>query len=396
MARARVWVVIMLVAALWPMVAFGAQSKDIKNIILIGWDGAQRDHVKEMIARNELPNLVSLSKEGKMIDIDVTAGATDTKAGWTQIWTGYAPDKTGVYSNSRYQPIPVGYSVFERVEAYFGPDKIDTVAVIAKKGHVDNDPPQKVPYDQWQKKQAKQKKVDQVKPGLGDLAGGKVIDEGGQKFVQVPGKPWYNASQKMDLFVNGLLKTDVVATRAMEELDKRKDHRLLFFIHFAEPDHAGHQSGENSQEYTDALKGDDEWTGKIIAKLKALGLYEKTLVYVVVDHGFNEGTSGHRYAPYVFLATNDKAVTRDGDREDIAPTVMKRLGIDLSKLNPPLDGTPLDEPALRKIAPAEKAQPGLEAAKSAKKSRQDPNAVTAKKKAGKGKRAKKAGEAVTN
>jgi len=328
-----------------------------RNIILIGWDGAQRNHVKEMIARGELPNLVALARQGKMVDIDVVSGATDTKAGWTQILTGYAPEKTGVYSNGRYQPIPVGYSVFERLEQFFGPQNIETRAFIAKKGHVDADGPRKVPYEQWLKKEAQQKKIDRARPGRGNLQGGRIVEEGGSKFVEVPGKPWYNAQDHMDSFVNGLRLNETVAKMAMENLEKSKDQRFFFFIHFAEPDHAGHGNGENSAEYSQALQQDDLWTGRIIAQLQGLGLWDKTLVYVVVDHGFNEGESGHRYAPYVFLATNDQQVSRNGTREDIAPTVLKRFGLDLGKIEPKLDGIALDEPAPERKAPAEPAQP---------------------------------------
>jgi hypothetical protein len=86
--------------------------------------------------------------------------------------------------------------------------------------------------------------------------------------------------------------------------------------------------------------------------LKELGLYEKTLIYVVVDHGFNEDSTGHRYAPFVFVGTNDKQITRKaGAREDIAATVLERFGVDLAKLNPALDGIPLDEPAPDRFAP---------------------------------------------
>jgi hypothetical protein len=149
-----------------------------KNVIYIGWDGAQRDHVKELLVTGELPVLAALSKEGTMVDIDVVTGATDTKAGWSQIATGYAPEKSGVYSNGRYQPIPEGYSIFERVEKALGPDGVDTVAIIGKEGHVDGDPPQKIPYEQWVKKQQRQKKIDQAKPGLGNLVpGGTIVEE---------------------------------------------------------------------------------------------------------------------------------------------------------------------------------------------------------------------------
>lgn len=336
-------------AAVAPLLA--SPSIPPRNIVLIGWDGCQRNHLKEMIGRKEVPNLMALAKEGRLVDIDVTTGATDTKAGWTQILTGYAPERSGVFSNARYQPIPVGYSVFERLETSLGPSNIDTVALIGKKGHVDDDGPRKVPYERWLVQQKKQRRIDKAKPGRGNLEGGRIVEENGQKYVEVPGKPWFNASKGMDLFENGLKTNERVGQRTLEELEKRKDKRFFFFVHFAEPDHPGHKHGENSQEYTDGIRDDDAWTGRIVARLKELGLYDRTLVYVTADHGFNEGELGHRYAPYVFLGTNDRSVNRDGDRMDIAPTILKRFGLDLAKFEPALDGTPLDQPTPRVLAP---------------------------------------------
>jgi hypothetical protein len=75
-----------------------------RNIILVGWDGAQRNHVKESLSRGELPNLEKLSAEGALVAIDIYR-VTDTKAGWSQILTGYEPEVTGVFSNGNYQPI---------------------------------------------------------------------------------------------------------------------------------------------------------------------------------------------------------------------------------------------------------------------------------------------------
>jgi arylsulfatase A-like enzyme len=106
----------------------------------------------------------------------------------------------------------------------------------------------------------------------------------------------------------------------------------------------GHKHGENSEEYNSALISNDYWTGRILRKLRELGLYEKTLVYVTADHGFDEDKKSHKNAPYVFLATNDKRVLRRGLRHDIAPTIYDSLGIDTSDFEPPLDGTPLTKP----------------------------------------------------
>ena len=74
------------------------------NIVLVGWDGAQRDHLKEMIGRGEVPNLMVLAKEGTLVDIDVTTGATDTKAGWSQIRFGKeSPGKISSNQNHGYK-----------------------------------------------------------------------------------------------------------------------------------------------------------------------------------------------------------------------------------------------------------------------------------------------------
>ncbi|MGB9878084.1 MAG: alkaline phosphatase family protein [bacterium] len=317
------------------------------SVLLIGWDGVQRDHLKELLSQNQLPNLASLVKEGKLVDIDITTGATDTKAGWTQILTGYAPEKTGVYSNSRYQAIPEGYSVFERLESFFGPSNIFTAAIVGKKGNVDNDPPRRIPYQRWLKQKQRAKELGKRSPEKG-----KIVEENGEKFVEIPAKPWFNASKSMDLFVNGLGVNANVGQRALEELEKHAQERFFIFIHFADPDTAGHKYGENSPEYSDAIKSCDLWLGKIIKRLRKLGIYNDTLIYVTADHGFDEGKTTHSYAPYVFLATNDRNISRNGDRADIAPTILKRFGLDVKSIQPALDGIPLDEPAPQRKAPS--------------------------------------------
>ena len=296
-----------------------------RNIIVIGWDGAQRNHVEECLNRAELPNLKKLTSQGNLVAIDIYR-TTDTKAGWSQILTGYEPEVTGVYSNARYQPIPKGYTVFERLEEFFGPDNFVTVAVIGKKGHVDNDPPQRRRYQEGQRVE------------------GEIITEGGIKYDMIPGKPYLYTAAAMDVFLNGLEEDEKVGTKAIEFIDKYRGKPFFFFVHFAQVDHKGHQFGENSKEYNDALISADTWTGRIMQKLVELGLYDKTLIYVTADHGFDEGLKSHNDAPYVFLGTNDSKVIRRGERADITPTVLERFGLDLNKIKPPLDGHTLTRP----------------------------------------------------
>ncbi|MCS7180026.1 MAG: alkaline phosphatase family protein [bacterium] len=302
------------------------------SIILFGWDGVQREHLKELLEKNELPNLQKLIIEGSFVEIDITTGATDTKAGWTQILTGYNPEKTGVFSNSNYQPIPEGYSVFSRLEEFFGKNNIFTASIIGKKGNVDNDPPKKILYEEFTLKKRFKKMPKEAK----------IVEENGKKYVIIPGKPWFYESKKMDLFINGLGENENVYKKTIEEIDKHWKERFFFFVHFAEPDQKGHSFGENSKEYEDAIKSCDFYLGEIIKKLKELDIYQNTLIYITSDHGFDEGEKTHKNAPNVFLISNDKNISKKkGDRKDIAPTILKKFGMDLKGIKPELDGNPL-------------------------------------------------------
>jgi len=314
-----------------------------KNVILVGWDGAQREHVMQALEKGELPTLKMLSTEGQLVKIDIE-GTTDTKAGWTQILTGYYPNITGVYSNKRYNTIPQGLTIGERLEKYFGDANIVTMAVIGKKGHVDAEQEQKIKVTEQNKSQIdKMLKTKVDKNGKLKKPDCKIIDVNGVPYFFSPGKPYYNMSQNTDLFENGLQLNEKVGKRAIELLGENKDKRFFFFVHFAEVDHSGHNHGENSKEYNDALISNDMWTGKIISKLKELGIYDKTVIYVTADHGFNEDETDHHNAPYVFLATNSTKVIRDGRRQDVAPTILETFGLDLSKIEPKLDGIPLTQ-----------------------------------------------------
>jgi len=380
-----------------------------RNIILIGWDGAQRAHVQECLQRGELPTLKKLSEEGALVDIDVITGATDTKAGWTQILTGYHPEVTGVFSNGRFRDVPQGLSVFERIKSQFGPDFV-CAAAIGKREHcgeirepfkckLTDEEAARIQEQMQQQQERRQRQPAQdtqtkkpsvspptqrqaqaradkgrraaagqpLQPGAGRQVGGRIVEEEGEKYLVFEGSPYYTMHRACDVWEYGLMEDEKVGTLALDMLEKYKDRPFFFFVHFASVDHNGHRFGENSKEYNDALISNDEWTGKIIAKLKELGLYDQTLIYVTADHGFDEGMTRHSYAPYVFLGTNDPLVQRDGMRQDIAPTILARFGIDLGKLQPPLDGEPLTQPATKPVQRASETKPAAEGSKAEKK-----------------------------
>jgi len=78
-----------------------------------------------------------------------------------------------------------------------------------------------------------------------------------------------------------------------------------------------------------------------VNKLKDLGVYDKTMVFVTSDHGFDEGKRSHSNAPQVVLAANLKTLRKSGDQRDITPTILAEMGVNVSKLQPKYKGVVL-------------------------------------------------------
>jgi len=282
------------------------------NVLIVGWDGVQRNHLEDCRLKKlngcsaGLPTLRRIAGD-RVYDLITANGATETKPGWAQLLTGYNAEVTGVLSNENYQPIPKGYTLFEKVEQHLGPEKVKTLFIAAKLAHV----------------------------------GATCAGEEGEKH----GQPWCLTRAQLDQYENGLGSGENVIARALELLELHGKARFLAFIHFQDPDHEGHNHGENSAGYTKALVDVDRWTGQLLDMLENLGVLQRTLVYLVTDHGFDEGKTSHKNAPFGFLASSDSWVTRHADRRDLTPTILERYGISVAKSQntPPCDGHSLGQ-----------------------------------------------------
>jgi hypothetical protein len=271
------------------------------NILMVGWDGVQWDHLNEAYDKklrhspDGLPNLKVLSS-GRLFRNIVTNGDPSTKPGWVQLMTGYTAERTGVLSKFEFRPIDKGLTVFEKAQFTFGRDNVNTFLLSGKRGMVGNDCSK--------------------------------------------GEPWCRVAPELDRFENYLGLDSIVGRHGLRALEDFGRDPFVGLIHFYNPDHAGHDHGENSRQYTKALVRLDQWLGRYIDKLKELDVFDNTVIYVISDHGFNEGGHGHHFGTKTFMATNDTSVIRAGDRMDIAPTVLTKLGISLGRVGnaPPVDG----------------------------------------------------------
>jgi len=295
---------IILWAILVAGAAFNSHTRPVeRNAILISWDGALREHVRDDLARGKLPHLARLVRAGALVDLEVTGHQTDTKAGHAQMLTGYDPALTGVYSNGKFRPIPSGYSIFERLHQAFGKHGIATIMLTGKDHNLGSSAP--------------------------DL-----LRQGDPYFLVRPGITVWDGDQMRPASVVGGKAVSYIRTFANKG-------RFFLFIHFADVDLGGHRAGEDSAAYDDALAECDGWLGKILSELETQGIDGRTLVYVSADHGFEVGGKNHGNAPHIFLATSDPSVAQAGQQRDIAPTILRAMGVDLATITPTLPGRPL-------------------------------------------------------
>lgn len=272
------------------------------NAILISWDGCDRSVVKELLAQQKLPNIAALVSQGSLQDINVAGHVTATVPSHAEMLTGLAPSVTGVITNEQYQPIPEGYTIFERLQQHFGgPEHIRTIMVTSKGSSLGGHGPPDRPT----------------------------------------GEPYYLTSRHLDVFDSANRGASQVGPLCLSYLSQFKAQRFFAFFHFAGPDAAGHASGIDSPEYRSAIVACDDWLGKILELLKSEGIYDRTLVYVVADHGFDPHSKSHNQAPDSWLATNDKAVTHGGVLADVPATILMSFGVDVGRLEPKLIGKPL-------------------------------------------------------
>jgi hypothetical protein len=125
----------------------------------------------------------------------------------------------------------------------------------------------------------------------------------------------------------------------------------VVFLHFSDPDNAGHQFGWMSEEYLAAVKRGDYCVGQVMEALKSHPRFERTLLVLTSDHGGH----GHDHAapippdthiPWVAwggAAAKATRVKRMVSTTDTAATILYALGLPMPS---DIEGKPVLE-ALR-------------------------------------------------
>lgn len=316
---------------------FRYEKPAFQNILVVGWDGTSRDKLEGLLKEGRLPVLQSIINEGSFVPIEITQGATVTKPGWAQIFTGYSTHVFRIKNNKFYGPIPHGQTIFEKLKEHFGAEKISTIFVSGKEANVGARGPHKICTNCIPRDAKSREFTDWYDESTTAPTG----DKKPRNFVERAGEPFFHAAKTMNHFQDRLGNGENLMKLAIEKLDTIKDKKFFAFVHFRDPDELGHVYGEASKEYIDGIVQDDIYLGRLLEYLKTNNLIENTLVFIVSDHGMDPNSNEHFKAHSTFLVTNVKNLSKQGDRLDIAPTFYDLYGFKPENFEPKLNGKSL-------------------------------------------------------
>lgn len=137
-----------------------------------------------------------------------------------------------------------------------------------------------------------------------------------------------------------------VARSAALYIKKQKPN--LCFIHFADPDSAGHKSGWGSPEQKEALKVCDQALSQIVTAIQQAGLADESVLLISADHGGHDKTHGQNIPedmtiPWIAWGKGVRpgfTITQPVTTYDTAATALWLLGVPMP---PNLDGKPVKQ-----------------------------------------------------
>ncbi len=274
------------VALLLSLFAAVAAAQD-RTVVIISWDGGKPSVIRQLVREGKLSHTRTLLDDGSYSWAARTIVPSSTLQSHTSMVTGLTMERHGITWNDRF-----------REEA--GYVKVSTIFELAKKAG--------------------------MRTAL-------VVSKDKLKQFAKPG------SLDREEYVKGdALK---VAATAVQVLRTVRPHLML--VHFADPDSAGHRYGWGnekkgippSSEFVEALVRCDVATGRIVAALKGLGLWDRTLVIITADHGGHNTGHGSDdpedvHIPWIAaggLAAKNGELNQTIRTMDTAATALAALGL---------------------------------------------------------------------
>ena len=281
-------------------------AKNIRNVLLISIDTCRADHLSCYGYESQTtPNIDAVAAEGTLFE-NVIAPIPETLPSHSSMLTGTIPPYHGVHANiSGYLADESNITLPEILkDAGFTTGAIISAAVLNSQFGIAQG------FDDYYERFEN--------PAKGELG----QQSSGSKTT----------------------------AEALNWLERNKDKRFFFFLHYFDP-HAPYAPPEpfasrfGADLYAGEIAYTDHCIGRVLAKLKELGLYDSTLIVITSDHGEmlgEHGESTHMYfiyqgairVPLIFkLPGQNKAVRIKSIAGliDIVPSVCRLLDIKTPK-----------------------------------------------------------------
>ena len=227
-----------------------AAAPRAEHVIVISIDGGK----PAVIAESEMPTLKKIAAEGAVTWQASTIFPSKTLPSHTSMLTGVGPDKHQVLWND-FSPIkgkvkvPTAFSLLRAVDA-----KAVTGMFVCK---------QKFRH-LW------------IEGTLDTFDFGGPIQD-----TPVAGSPEIEKDKK---------PAQLVAKNASAWIKEKKPK--LLFVHFADPDTAGHKDGWGSPQQKEAFKVTDQALWQVWTAVKEAGIADSTVILISADHGGHDKTHG--------------------------------------------------------------------------------------------------------
>lgn len=213
------------------------------HVFIISFDGGK----PAVIAESEMPVIKKLAAEGAVTWTASTIFPPKTLPSHTSMLTGVGPDKHQVFWNN-YEPLR-------------GKVRVPTAFALA---HTHD------PAIHTAMFPGKAKFIHLFQPGALDH-----FDFGGMTNDK-PNAPASEVEKQ-------IVPSQAVAKAAAAHIVEKKPN--LCFIHFPDPDSAGHRSGWGSPEQKEAFKVSDQALSQIVRAIEQAGIAESSVIIISADHG---------------------------------------------------------------------------------------------------------------
>lgn len=253
-----------------------------KHVVLVAWDGMRPDFINQ----TNTPTLYDLVHRGVFFAHNHAVYLSSTEVNGTALATGDYPQHTGVIANREFRPeldplVPIAtesLDAIRKADALGGYLSAPTLTeTLQRKGYrtaIAGTKPVVLLHDHA----AHTESTASVVLFEGHTFPAELITNFSDAAALGPFPPPINGSKT---------NCDTWTARALTEFIWKNDVPPFSLMWMAEPDNTQHQTGVGSAASLAAIQNSDAALARVVAELKAKGVYDQTDIIVVSDHGFS-------------------------------------------------------------------------------------------------------------